>query len=78
MYLFFLFLLQNIDCGYLEAKHVPTSKNFKKYQIFSAKTFALLELKNLSILHGYVFVMRSITISVQLNAKILGMESEVV
>ena len=58
VYLFFLFLLQNIDCGY-SLERVPTiyvlSKN--KYQNFSAEKFQILKLKNLCLLHGHVFVM---------------------
>ena len=65
VHLFFLFLLQNIDCGYsLEPPRrggsniVPTinvlSKNIKTFLInFSIFT----DEKNLCILHGQVFVM---------------------
>ena len=53
VYLFFLFLLQNIDCGYsLEPprfERIATiyilSKNKKKYQMFSAKNFHYFKLK---------------------------------
>ena len=62
VYLFFLFLLQNKDFGYsLEPPRVPTiyflSKNKKNIKIFSYEHFQFLQLKNLCILHGYVFVM---------------------
>ena len=60
VYLFFLFLLQNIDCGYsLEpprrgrflSKNKKNIKNFlMKFSIFKAD-------KNHCILHGHVFVM---------------------
>ena len=60
VYLFFLFLLQNIDCGYsLEpprrggSNQYPQSmfwsKNKKKYQIFSAENDQFLKLKNISV-----------------------------
>ena len=66
VYLFFLFLLQNIDCGYsLEApRRVPTiyvlSKNKKNIKDFLLKFFNFYNLKNLCILHGRVFVMRMV------------------
>ena len=44
VYLFFLFLLQNIDCGYsLEPprRMYVLSKNKKKYQFFPVKIFVL-------------------------------------
>ena len=71
VYLFFLFLLQNIDCGYLfELPHRGDSNVYPE-SMFSAKirkiskistktsffSFFLLQLKNLCILHGHVFVM---------------------
>ena len=56
VYLFFLFLLQNIDCGYsLE----PPRKNKKNINIFLAKFSILGTEKNLYRLHGQVFVMNS-------------------
>ena len=58
VYLFFLFLLQNIDC-------VPTiyvlSKNKKNIEIFLMKFSIFIGEKNLFILHGQVFVMFSAT-----------------
>ena len=46
VYLFFLFLLQNINCGFYR---VPTiyvlTKNKKKYQNFSVENFQFLKLK---------------------------------
>ena len=65
VYIFFLFLLQNIDCGYsLEPPHllrVPTiyvlSKNKKKYQNFHLKIIIFTAVKYCSILHGHVCVM---------------------
>ena len=64
VYLFFLFLLQNIDFGYsLEPPRrggVPTiyilSKNIKNIKIFPVKIFSFTTQKNLNILHGQVFV----------------------
>ena len=57
VYLFFLFLLQNIDCGYslepprrggsnLYPQSMFWAKIKKKYQTFSAKKFQFLKLKN--------------------------------
>ena len=70
VYLFFLFLLQNIDCGYsLEPsrrggsnrKRVPTiyvlEQNKKNIQILPNKIFNFYNLKNLCLLHRHVFVM---------------------
>ena len=55
VYLFFLFLLQNIDCG------VPTiyvlSKNKKNIKIFLLKILIFYNFENLYILHEQVFVM---------------------
>ena len=55
VYLFFLFLLQNIDCGYsLE----PLQAKIRKISIFFLlKIFVFCNFKNLCILHGLVFVM---------------------
>ena len=68
VYLFFLFLLQNIDCGYsLEPprrggsneypQSIFWSKNKKNNKNFLLKIFNFYHLKNLCILHGHVFVM---------------------
>ena len=68
VHLFFLFLLQNIDCGYsLEPprrggsyeypQSMFRSKNKKNIQNFQLKIFQFLKLKNLCLLHGKVFVM---------------------
>ena len=65
---FFLFLLQNIDCGYsLEpprrggSNEYPQSmfwsKNKKNVKIFLLKIFIFHNFKSLCILHGHVFVM---------------------
>ena len=60
VYLFLLFLLQNIDCGY-SSERVPTiyvlSKNKKNITNFLLKIFKFYNLKNLYTLHGHVFVM---------------------
>ena len=60
VYLFFLFLLQNIDCVY-SLEPVPTiyvlSKNKKNIIFFLLKIFNFYNFKNLCILHGRVFVM---------------------
>ena len=59
VYLFFIFLLENIDCGYLEK--VPRiyvlSKNNKKIKNISTEIFIFYNFKNLWILHGHVFIM---------------------
>ena len=70
VYLFFLFWLQNIDCGYslepprrgssnVYPQRVPTiyvlSKNKKNVEIFLLKIFIFYNFKNLCILHGCVF-----------------------
>ena len=74
VYLFFLFLLQNIDCGYsLEPpRRVPTiyvlSKNKKIIKTFFAENFHFLNFKNLCILHGQVFVMG---VCFQVSAQVL-------
>ena len=73
VYIFFLFLLQNIDCGYsLEPPHqggsnayphsIFFSKNKKNIKFFSAENFKFLNLKNLFLLHGQVFVMQYSTL----------------
>ena len=64
VYLFFLFLLQNIDCGYsLEPPRrgllYDLSKNKKNIEDFLLNFFNFYNLKNLCILHGRVFVMNS-------------------
>ena len=71
VYLFFLFLLQNIDCGYtLEpprrggSNEYPQSmfwsKNKKNIRNFLMKIFLFYNLKNLCILHGHVFIIISV------------------
>ena len=56
VYLFFLFLLQNIDCGYsLEPTIYVLSKNKKNIIIFPRKIFIFYNFKNLCILHGHCF-----------------------
>ena len=59
VYLFFLFLLQNIDCGYsLEPPTIYVlSKNKKNIEFFMMKFSIFTGEKNLCILHGQVFVM---------------------
>ena len=64
---FFLFLLQNKDCGYsLELLHRGGSNVYqqsmflakiRKISKISTENFHFLELKNLCLLHGRVFVM---------------------
>ena len=71
VYLFFLLLLQNIDCGCsLEPPRQGGSNVYprsmfwakiRKYQNFSAENFQFLKLKNLCLLHGQVFVMWNIS-----------------
>ena len=59
----FLFLIQNVDCGYsLEAVlSVPTiydlNKNIKNIKIVLIKFFNFYSWKNLCILHRCVFIM---------------------
>ena len=58
VYLFFLFLLQNIDCGYsLEFTIYVLSKNKKNIKMFQLNIFIFYNFKNLCILHGHVFIM---------------------
>ena len=69
VYLFFLFLLQNIDCGYslepprrggsnVYPQSMFASKNKKNnIHIFLMKCSIFTAEKNLCILHGHVFVM---------------------
>ena len=67
VYLFFLFLLQNIDCGYsleplgeavLTCTHnLCFEQKQEKYQKFSDEIFNFYNFKNLCILHGQVFIM---------------------
>ena len=53
---FFLFLLQNIDCGYsLEPSRQDVYP--QSMYIFPVKSFIFYNFKNLCMLHGYVFVM---------------------
>ena len=57
VYLFFLFLLQNVDCGY----SLEPAKNKKNIRKFPLKIFIFYNFKNLCLLHGQVFVMKSHT-----------------
>ena len=68
VYLFFLFLLQNIDCGYSLEPPQRGGSNVYPQSMFwakirkiskknSAEKFKFLKLKNLCLLHGQVFVM---------------------
>ena len=67
-FLIFLFLLQNIDCGYtlepprrggsnMYPQSYVLSKNKKNIKKFLQKIFNFCNLKNLCILHGHVFLM---------------------
>ena len=59
VYLIFLFLIQNIPCGYsvLTCTHnVCLSENIKNF-IFCLVKFQYSPLKKISVLHGHVFVM---------------------
>ena len=69
VYLFFLFLLQNIDCGYSLEPPQRGGSNVYPHSMFRPKirkiskfflwNFQFLQVKkNLCILHGHVFVMR--------------------
>ena len=69
VYLFFLFLLQNIDCGYSLEPPRRGGSNVYPQSMFRAKirkiskkisteNFQFLQLKNLCILHGRVFIMK--------------------
>ena len=63
VYLFFLVLLQNIDCGHsLEPPRVPTinvlSKTMKNIKFFSSENFHFYNQKIFCILHGQVFVIK--------------------
>ena len=62
-YLFFLFLLQNIDCGYPQSMFVGThnlcfEQKYEKYQTFSDENLDFYNL--ICTLHGRVFVMTTI------------------
>ena len=57
VYLFFLFLLQNIDCGYSLEPIYVLSKNKKTIKHFLTKFSFFTTEKNLCTLHGQVFVM---------------------
>ena len=67
VYIIFLFLLLNTDCGYsLEPPQcVPTiyvlSKNKKNIKIFHLKVISFTVFKNCSILHGNVCVKSELT-----------------
>ena len=47
VYLFFLFLLQNIDCGYLLPTIYVLGKNKKNIKFFTLKIFIFYTFKNL-------------------------------
>ena len=69
VYLFFLFLLQNIDCGYsLEPPRYVLSKNKKNIKYFLLKSFNFYSLKYLCILHGRVFVMQCTCTSLSISS----------
>ena len=56
VYLLFLFLIKNIDCGYLLEPHdLCFEQKYLKYQNFSGDILQLK--KNLYILHRPVFIM---------------------
>ena len=58
VYIFFLFLLQNIDCGYsLEPPRYVLSKNKKNIKNFHLKIINFTAVKYCCILHGHVCVM---------------------
>ena len=60
VYLFFLFLLQNIDCGYSLEPPLTIyvlSKSKKNIKIFLMELSAFTTEKNICILHGKVFIM---------------------
>ena len=61
VYLFFLFLLQNIDCTH-NLCFVPTiyvlSKNKKNSENFLLKIFIFYNSKNICLLHGQFFVIQ--------------------
>ena len=58
VYIFFLFLLQNIDCGYsLEPPIDVLSKNKKDIKNFHLIIIIFTAVKYCSILHGHVCVM---------------------
>ena len=69
VYLFFLFLLQNIDCGYslepprqggsnVYPQFMFSAKKTEKYQTFSTENLHFYNFtENLCIMHGHVFVM---------------------
>ena len=57
---FFLFLLQNIDCGYsLEPPHSNVCKNKKNIKKFQLKIFNFHNFGKFILLHGPVFVMQT-------------------
>ena len=57
VYLFFLFLLLNIDCGYSLEPPRRGGSNVYLQSMFSAENFHFLSSNNLCLLHGQVFVM---------------------
>ena len=73
VYIFFLFLPQNIDCGYSLEPPCRGSSNVypqamflakirKNIFFYSAENFQFLNLKSLFLLHGQVFVMQYSTL----------------
>ena len=59
VHLFFLFLLQNIDCGYVPTIYVLSTD--KKNIIFFPMEFSIFAFeKNLCVLHGHIFIMNVI------------------
>ena len=60
VYLFLSLLIQNIDCGYSLVSTINVlSKNVKDINFFLLKIFIFHNFKNLCILYGHVFAMKS-------------------
>ena len=55
VYLFFLFLLQNIDCGY--SLEPPRPAKIRKIKKKSTENFQFIQHRKICILHGHVFIM---------------------
>ena len=63
VYIIFLFLLKNIDCGYsLCLSDLCFEQKYEKYQNFLSENFQFLEVKFSIYLNRYVFVMWNIFI----------------